>query len=202
MHDEERDELIERVAHELKAPIRLSPSLERRVMSAIAEGDSRARPATGAGALPSAWRWLRRPRALMVSPLTGLALAAGIAAIAVLSARGRDRGGGLNEGAVAAAVAPGRTDTVRLVQFVLVRPTASTVELVGDFNDWDVGTTPMHRVSPGGVWSVDVRLAAGRYTYTFVVDGTEWVADPAAPPAVDDDFGRPGSVIIVGESST
>ncbi len=41
-------------------------------------------------------------------------------------------------------------------------------------------------------------LAPGRYQYAFVVDGRRFVADPAAPRAVDDDFGQPSSVVTVG----
>jgi hypothetical protein len=197
MHDEERDELIERVARELRAPVRLSPSLDERVMAAIRGDAAPARRRGGA----AVWEWLRRPRPLMVSPLGGLALAAGIAAVMVIAnvARDAERGAVTTEGATALAPAP---DTVKLVQFVLVAPNASSVSVVGDFNDWSVGSTPMHRTSAEGVWSVGIPLAEGRYTYTFVVDGTEWVADPAAPPAVDDDFGRPSSVITVGDAAT
>ena len=41
-------------------------------------------------------------------------------------------------------------------------------------------------------------LPPGRYAYAFLVDGQRWIADPAAPPAVGDDFGRPSSVVTVG----
>jgi hypothetical protein len=197
MHDEERDELIERVARELRAPVRLSPAIDERVMAAI-RGDalpSSRQSATGV------WAWLRRPRPLMVSPLGGLALAAGIAAVMVIAnvARHAERGAVAHVAPTTPAQVP---DTVKLVQFVLVAPKASSVSVVGDFNDWSVGITPMQRTSADGVWTVGIPLAEGRYTYTFVVDGTEWVADPAAPPAVDDDFGRPSSVITVGDAAT
>ncbi|HJU64215.1 MAG TPA: isoamylase early set domain-containing protein, partial [Gemmatimonadaceae bacterium] len=177
--------------------VRLSSALDERVMAAI-RGESRPsrrRP------LPALWRWLRQPRPLMVSPLGGLALAAGIAAVIVVANIGGEAGDD-SEPTRAAAAPATATDTVRLVQFVLVAPNASSVSLVGDFNDWSVSSTPMNRASRDGVWSVGVPLAEGRYTYTFVVDGTKWVADPGAPPAVDDDFGRPSSVITVGDAET
>ena len=47
-----------------------------------------------------------------------------------------------------------------------------------------------------------VPLDAGRYTYSFVVDGARWLRDPAAPAAPGDDFGRPSSVILVQGGST
>jgi 1,4-alpha-glucan branching enzyme len=70
------------------------------------------------------------------------------------------------------------------------------VALVGDFNDWDATATPLRSAS--GAWSVAVRLVPGRHSYAFVLDGVRWIADPLAPPAPDDDFGSPGSVVTVG----
>jgi len=45
-----------------------------------------------------------------------------------------------------------------------------------------------------------VPLAPGRYRYAFLVDGSRWLADPAAPRARDDEFGTPSSVVTVGGS--
>ncbi len=92
-------------------------------------------------------------------------------------------------------VAPQQTASV--VQFVLVAPRASAVALVGDFNDWSTSATPMRAAAGDGLWTVTVPLAPGRYRYGFLLDGAEWVRDPAAPPALDDDFGRPSSVVTV-----
>ena len=81
-------------------------------------------------------------------------------------------------------------------QFVLVAPRAASVALVGDFNDWNPARTPMHAVRDG-VWSTVLPLEPGRYRYAFLVNGLEWRADPAAPPALDDEFGAPSSVVTV-----
>jgi hypothetical protein len=81
-------------------------------------------------------------------------------------------------------------------QFVLVAPQASSVALVGDFNDWDPARSPMRTAQ--GVWATTVPLAPGRYRYAFLVNGVEWRADPGAPDAHDDEFGTPSSVITVG----
>jgi hypothetical protein len=83
-----------------------------------------------------------------------------------------------------------------LLQFVLVAPHAASVSLVGDFNDWDPGRSPMQTAQ--GVWATAVRLAPGRYRYAFLVNGAEWRADPNAPSARDDEFGTPSSVVTVG----
>jgi hypothetical protein len=86
------------------------------------------------------------------------------------------------------------------VQFVFVAGQAATVSLVGDFNDWDPTATPLSR-APGGVWSVVLPLRPGRFTYSFVVDGRAWHADPEAPVNTND-FGRPSSVVFVAQSET
>jgi hypothetical protein len=86
----------------------------------------------------------------------------------------------------------------RTVEFVLRTAADSAVTLVGDFNDWDPRATPLHPASDG-VWTVTVPLRPGRYRYTFIVDGTRWRSDPAAPRALEDDFGTPTSVITVAQ---
>jgi 1,4-alpha-glucan branching enzyme len=84
---------------------------------------------------------------------------------------------------------------VQQVQFVLVAPSAKSVALVGDFNDWSA--VPLAPVQVGGAWTITVPLAPGRYTYNFVVDGSRVMPDPAAPEAPADDFGTPASVVTV-----
>jgi hypothetical protein len=46
------------------------------------------------------------------------------------------------------------------------------------------------------VWTATITLPAGQHQYAFVVDGQQWVPDPAAP-AVDDGFGRRNSVLTL-----
>lgn len=86
-----------------------------------------------------------------------------------------------------------------VLQFVFVAPRAASVSLVGDFNDWDPKRSPMQTAQ--GVWATALRLAPGRYRYAFLVNGTDWRADPDAPPAHDDEFGTPSSVVTVGGRS-
>lgn len=82
------------------------------------------------------------------------------------------------------------------VQFVLDLATARSVAVVGDFNDWNASATPMERLPGSGVWTASLAVRPGRHTYSFVVDGTRWIADPRAPRATDSDFGKPGSVLL------
>ena len=94
-----------------------------------------------------------------------------------------------------------RADVRPDYQFVLVAPNAASVALVGDFNDWNPARSPM-RATRAGIWATVVPLAPGRYHYAFLVNGVEWRRDPAAPAALDDDFGSPSSVVtVVGKGS-
>ncbi|MEJ7810625.1 MAG: isoamylase early set domain-containing protein [Gemmatimonadaceae bacterium] len=200
----EEEQVIETIARELRAPIRFDATLDMRVMGQVRAGRPR-----GAAA---AWGWLLRPRTLRVSPLGGLALAAGVAAVALVGGRlaGREREGPVV--VVAAPDAPGAAAAglpvaaaayeprgPRTVQFVLVAPAAISVAVVGDFNDWDPAGTPLQRTRANGVWAITLPLAPGRYQYTFVIDGTRWMPDPQAPRALENDFGRPNSVLTVAE---
>ena len=191
------DPVIKRVAAELRQPVEVGPAATARVMAAVHEA-ARVQPRRRSLA-----GWLVRPRPVMISPLTGLAAAAGLALVIGLSARHSWFGepGTPIATAPAAAPAPEQGGTAH-VQFVFVAPGASTVSLVGSFNDWDGTATPLRPTAASGVWSVTVPLEHGRHVYAFVVDGSQWVADPAAPQAPDDDFGAPNSVIMIGESST
>ncbi|HEU4563892.1 MAG TPA: isoamylase early set domain-containing protein [Gemmatimonadaceae bacterium] len=221
MHDHDEDDVIESVARELRrAPVRLDPALDERVMRAVRGG----RPAP-VGHARAAWMWLRSPRPLALSPLGGLAVAAGLVAVAVIGARAwlapeirtatqrsgeETAGAGLARVASSATFAPAGVTSVlgpaaegaRYVRFALIAPQAASVSVVGDFNDWTPGETPLQYSPAGGVWSVVVTLPAGRYEYTFLVNGSAWVPDPAAPASGDDGFGATNSVITVMESSS
>jgi 1,4-alpha-glucan branching enzyme len=95
-----------------------------------------------------------------------------------------------------------KTDTVYVQRFVFVAPDAKQVALAGDFNDWDASRTRLAKSEHPGVWTADVPLSPGRYSYAFVVDGERWVADPRAPKAVGDDFDRPSSTVTVREAQS
>ena len=189
MHDGERDELIARVADELRAPVMLDTGFDARVMTEVRRRDNRWRTAA---------RWWTEPR-FRLSPLVGLACAPALAGVVLLGAHALGGPQARLEAAGDSGLAtePG----TQVVQFVLVAPRAASVALVGDFNDWDPSRTPL-RPAATGVWSVNVPLERGQHQYAFVVDGRDWQPDPAAPKAVADDFGSPNSVITVGGKSS
>ena len=81
------------------------------------------------------------------------------------------------------------------IRFSVSAPSAKRVSLVGDFNGWNPAAVPMRRGS-SDLWVVNVRLQPGRHVFAFSIDGALH-ADSAAPRAVEDDFGVPGSVVVV-----
>jgi len=92
--------------------------------------------------------------------------------------------------------------SVRSVVLVCSAPGASSVSLVGDFNDWDVTSTPMRR-RVNGDWEARVRLTRGAHEYKFVVDG-EWCCTPGAGDSalgegdlVPNCFGTSNRVVVV-----
>ncbi len=174
--DDPADPFIERVAARLREPVPLSPEVERVVLERLR-----------AGAAGAAGTVVARPLRRRAPTLVG-ALAAALAAAFA---------GGLLVGRWSAAPSGGAAP-IRTVEFALRTPADSAVVLVGDFNDWNPVATPLHRASDG-VWSVTVPLRPGRYRYTFIVDGTRWRRDPAAPRALEDDFGAPTSVITIAQ---
>ena len=190
----ESDEVIQRAVMTLRQePVGVSPDFDARVMQ-------RVRAEARAMARPGPWRWMTQPRTIRLSPLAGLALAAGLAGVVALAARDTARAP-VGE-APSAPLQPVNAPGQQMMQFIFVNDSASKVAIVGDFNDWDEGVSPLRRVSEKGVWTITIPLAPGRYQYTFVVDGKTWVPDPAAPRTLEDDFGRPNSVITVGDVTT
>ena len=190
MHESE--EVIERIAVTLRRDATtVAPDFEARVMQRVRD-ESRQLRRSGV------WGWMTRSRTISVAPLGALALAAGLAGVVALGARDQSRAPVVLAPA-ATTLTP--TSAEQLMRFVFVNPSASSVAIVGDFNDWEEGGSPLRREEKG-VWTISIPLAPGRYHYTFVVDGTKWVADPLAPRTLEDDFGRPNSVITVGDATT
>lgn len=178
------------IAARLRAPERAPHDFESRVMA-----DVRAVRAQVAATPRRAW--LLRPRAFIMTPASALALAAGFALLVF--------------GGVSALQSPRQplaptaaaADTLHVVRFVLTDSQASSISLVGAFNQWEKTATPMREIAPG-VWSVQVPLEPGRHEYAFVVrdaSGERWVADPLSVSARDE-FGAESSVIDLRPVST
>jgi len=199
MTDSELDPIIERIAFEARRPVTVDPDARERLLAVI-------RAETAVDRVSGTYAAQRRPFAF--SPLQVSALAAGLVGIGVLLGSivqfGRDSQSTGQPSTVAVQQLPASSsDTV--VTFVFAAPAAAKVTLVGDFNQWNVDSTPMSRIGNSGYWSVTVPMSVGRHLYSFLAvgrDGEHWSADPHAPAAPDDGFGRANSVVLVGKGPT
>jgi 1,4-alpha-glucan branching enzyme len=81
------------------------------------------------------------------------------------------------------------------VEFRAYCPTAGTVQIAGDFNNWQPQQTPMRRLRDG-VWKVKLLLSAGSYRYRLVVDG-KWQHDPYNKATEPNPYGELNSVVRV-----
>ena len=202
MHDE-TDETIIRIAAALRPLPEVDPAQKARVLVAVAAERERARA-----------RRARIARAWRIVGGASFAAAAGLVAAVWLraprggtevAARGRSAGA-----APAPTVADSAAENARLasdakaagykaVQIVFRAPAATHVSVVGDFNAWDTHSDAMSRDPATGLWSHTLALRPGRHVYAFVVDDSVWMRDPRSAEASDADFGRPGSVLLVGQ---
>lgn len=64
------------------------------------------------------------------------------------------------------------------VNFICIAPDATTVQVIGDFNQWRTGVHPMTR-RPDGAWFVAIPMHHGHHRYVFVVDDEKRL-DPEA----------------------
>ena len=81
------------------------------------------------------------------------------------------------------------------VTFSFNAPTARSVFVVGNFNNWSLDNDNLLE-KRDGVWSKKFKLTPGTYQYKFVVDG-EWIEDPINPELASNPFGEFNSVIDV-----
>jgi hypothetical protein len=189
-HRDPDDLFAERVARVLGQPEQFGTDFERSLVAAIqADRPLRWRLVPRARRFTPGW-W-RAPATIRMSPIAAVALAAGVAALAVLGTLQVGRRASDRRSVVASKAAH---DTVTLVRFVFVGP-AKSVSLVGDFNRWGAEATPLAQAN--GVWTASVPLQNGRHEYAFIVDGVRWVPDPLAPTS-SDEFDTKSSIVMVG----
>jgi 1,4-alpha-glucan branching enzyme len=82
--------------------------------------------------------------------------------------------------------APAKTETKET--FAIFAPEAQTVELVGNFTDWENNPVSLKK-SKDGTWKAAVTLGPGTYEYRFKVDG-QWVNDPDCPRRLTNPYGE------------
>lgn len=73
---------------------------------------------------------------------------------------------------------------------------ASTVHLVGDFNNWDTTSLPFKERSNDGAWEITVVLEAGRdYQFRYLLNGSEWQNDFEADRHTPNPYSSENSVL-------
>ncbi|UCF06372.1 MAG: hypothetical protein JSV33_04900 [bacterium] len=93
----------------------------------------------------------------------------------------------------------------KYVTFRLKSPSARTVQVAGDWNNWAAGDAEtgevlvglMKRDPQNGIWELTVELGPGRYRYRFLVDEVHYVLDPNNPRVVEDMKGGKVSLLII-----
>jgi 1,4-alpha-glucan branching enzyme len=83
------------------------------------------------------------------------------------------------------------------VQFSLYSTKVKKVNIAGTFNNWSMTADPLYDREGTGMWTILLPLPPGKYEYKFIIDGEEWIPDPANPTTTDDGFGGYNSVITV-----
>ena len=89
----------------------------------------------------------------------------------------------------------GPVESEMTVRLTFYAPQAHTVSVAGDFNKWKTDADEMKGTD--GMWHIDLKLKPGVYSYSFVVDGKSWVADPGAQAYTDDGFGSRNALLRV-----
>jgi chromosome partitioning protein len=82
------------------------------------------------------------------------------------------------------------------VVFVTLYPRAKSVQIAGDFNDWQPSKMQMEKIGESGVWQASAKLPTGKYRYRLVVDG-QWQQDPYNETTELNPFGGYNSVVEV-----
>jgi hypothetical protein len=80
-------------------------------------------------------------------------------------------------------------------RFVIYEPSASQVELIGSFTDWQ--KTPMVPIGATGYWEIRLNLPSGEHRFAYILDGNRQMADPTFPVREKDDFGGENSILNV-----
>ena len=82
------------------------------------------------------------------------------------------------------------------VMFVTLYPRASSVQIAGDFNNWQPDGTPLKKVGANGAWQIKLPMNKGKYRYRLVVDG-HWQQDPYNESTEANPYGELNSVLEV-----
>jgi serine protease AprX len=90
---------------------------------------------------------------------------------------------------------PPRVESNKLI-FFYHNDSAENVELVGEFSKWTSFTN--FKKENTGIWRAEIDLPRpGRYRYKFIINGNQWVDDPANGLKEADEYGGFNSIVNV-----
>ena len=80
------------------------------------------------------------------------------------------------------------------VTFILHDHGASSVQVLGSWDNWSAAGISAKRVEPGVWQTAPLQLSSGQYSYKFFLDGHRWLDDPGNPRKSHDGNGGLNSV--------
>lgn len=80
------------------------------------------------------------------------------------------------------------------LKFCALSQNPKTVAVAGDFSDWN---TLQMKKKDNNSWVISLKVKPGKYQYSFVIDGEEWIPDPGSYRQIEDGFGGVNSVLVV-----
>ena len=81
---------------------------------------------------------------------------------------------------------------IRKQAFAIIAPDASSVQLAGDFTNWEQKPVNLQK-GTDGIWRTNLELAPGEHHYRFLVDG-QWRDDPQCALHVPNPYGSQDAV--------
>ena len=140
----------------------------------------------------SLWRrfflWAATPRSLTISPIKFIPAAVGVCVcLLLLSHFLPEQKLSINQG----------KEKLVSVIFTFKHPQASSVSLIGSFNQWSPRGFEMSSPGEEKVWLLELKLPQGRHEYAFLVNGEVVLSDPTSPFTESDGFGNQNSIIFV-----
>ena len=84
-------------------------------------------------------------------------------------------------------------------RFVVYRPDADQIDIVGTFTQWK--PTAMIKIGSSGYWELKMDLPHGEHRFAYLLDGERQFADPTVATHEKDDFGGINSIIRIGSET-
>lgn len=91
---------------------------------------------------------------------------------------------------------------IKEVKIYFYCPPARKVAMTGDFNGWDSVGVPLKRAGKPGLWTTELRIPPGAYSYNFIVDGEVLVPDPNSDNQMPDGYGGTNSILLVRDGDS